>query len=201
MKWYRQYPRNNDIWKDRAYVRDRMSRLFVRNFNLATAVGEYETPWNYWEAGSFTVLDWDIVISREDVEKWEDAVKKNPGDVLVAPCKLYPCSTGLATAVYNCRVFDGKGGAKWINSHDRQRYADFVGFGMIYFPEWVLSYYHENEQYKNVLTDASFSDWHQKAMRDPIRVEWSVRPIHLHSGYDVEEVFRDDPQIAKEPVG
>lgn len=210
MNWYRQYPEDRTIWMDRAFIVDGFTKLYVRRFNLAGATIETAStngslisrpmPWNYWEAGSFTVLDWDIVISREDVENWEDTIAAAPNEVHVAPCKLYPCSTQLERPVYNHRVMTDNG-YKWINSHDRQRYADLVGFGMIYFPSFILELYHENREYRDVLTDATFSEWHRKAIREPIHVEWGIRPIHLHSGYDRPSGQRDDPQIAREPVG
>lgn len=207
MKWYRQYPENRQLWLDRAFVVDSLPKLYVSRFNLAGATIEcapegsiisHPGIWNYWEAGSFTVLDWDIVVSREDVETWEELVNKSPEDVHVAPCKLYPCSTQLGRTVWNHRVGDMQH-ARWID--DNERFGDLVGFGMIYLPEWILKLYNENYEYRDVLTDANFSEWYHKAIMTPIAVEWDVQPIHLHSGYDRPTEHRDDPQIAREPVG
>jgi hypothetical protein len=119
-----------------------------------------------------TVLEWDMALSREHRRVWWQRRRGELGCV-VAPYRVYEPA---GPSHWAHLVREPSGELRWLQ--EGESWCDVAAFGMIYLPRLVLAeLMAENPR---PLTDARVSSWHAEH-RGRIAVDWSVRPIHLHS--------------------
>lgn len=162
--------------------------LFVNNYDLSTGTSLLGSSngagWRSLLAKDipgFTLIEWDIAISLEDKEKWEETVHHWSEDrIQVAPYRLYPTSTGLDHPVWAHR--NGTGVTEhWIETHEPE--CKSPAFGMIWMPMWAARNF-KPPTHDPRFTDTNFSHWLRgcevSRLESSIPVHWNVSPIHLH---------------------
>lgn len=122
------------------------------------------------------IVEWDIAVSREDRLIFQAHCEAAPGSVRVAPYVLYPSSTGLPHPVLAHRRLESGGGLRWIRQGEQV--CDWFGLGMTYLPAPVIRQCLAETD--GPMSDASISEWHARTIKQLVRVDWIVRPIHLH---------------------
>lgn len=134
-------------------------------------------------------LDWDMAVSREDLERFARLAARTPDRVLVAPQRVDVGDgrRGLTKPVWNMRVNVG-GRLRHVTETDRT--CDLYGFGMVYLPGKLLRGFEDD--YRQALDagtvrydDTGFAGWATRE-QGPATIDWTVRPVHLH--YKISEV-------------
>lgn len=134
------------------------------------------------------LLEWDIAVDRDELAAFEDRCRRHPYRVRVAPYKLYH----VPGEPWAHRHVDDQGGERWVLEYEET--CDYFGFGMIYLPHMLIRRFEsspaparglpigvELEHYADRrFTDQTFSCWHRRQGYDPVRIDWDVRPVHLH---------------------
>jgi hypothetical protein len=136
-------------------------------------------------------LDWDMAVSREDLELFAVHARRHPDRVLVGPQRV-DVGDGrrfLREPVWNMRVYDGP---RLRNVRSGEPSCDLFGFGMVYLPGKLLAGF--EDQWRPELDEGSvrfddtgFSGWVWRE-QGPSAIDWSVHPVHLH--YRISEVIR-----------
>lgn len=135
-------------------------------------------------------LDWDMAVSREDLEAFARAARALRSTlVLVAPQRV-DVGDGrrhLREPVWNMRRYEG-GRLRHVTETDE--WCDLYGFGMVYLPGKLLREFEDT--FREQLDDGSvrfddtgFAGWASKEYGQAL-IAWSVRPVHLH--YAISEV-------------
>jgi hypothetical protein len=136
-------------------------------------------------------LDWDMAVSREDLEAFVDRARQAPQRVLVGPQRV-DVGDGrrhLTKPVWNMRRYVGRG-LEHVQEGDPT--CDLYGFGMVYLPHALLAGF--EARWRRELDDGSirfddtgFAGW-ATWEQGPAAIDWQVRPVHLH--YRISEVVR-----------
>lgn len=176
-RWLRSWP--DRVPADRAYVADQLPRLVISDYDYAPLANLNE---------DVVVIEWDMAISREDMQRFTVAARRQPDRVLVAPYTLYqPQPPHLAHRQALPQ------GSRWLRYLEPT--CDYFGFGLVYLPHelvraflaapapergrepWVpLGDYGDTR-----LHDQTFSVWHHyRSGQPPVTIAWDVRPVHLH---------------------
>jgi hypothetical protein len=153
------------------YVVDNVERLVIHGYD-ARALADLQAD--------LIVLEWDIAVSKEDLERFAAQARADPGRVLVAPYRLYPeANRGLREAIWAHRREPGN-----IPVTPADQICHRFGFGMAYLPRALLEAFTGDWLARNPygnLTDETFSGWHYRNAADPdVLICWDVRPVHLH---------------------
>lgn len=164
MRWVRTWPER--IPAGRSYVVDGLPRIEMSGHDYAPVLGQLD--------GDTVIVEWDLAVSREDMDRFTSICEFAGGRVRVAPYVLYPVSTGLPEPVWAHRHV-GRNPA-WIKTGDLS--CDLFSFGLVYLPHAIVKRYLETDP--GVAGDARFSQWHHAAGLGPVPVCWDVRPVHLH---------------------
>lgn len=153
----------------RAYVDDEYPRIFIDNYDHSGLAALDE---------NVLLLEWDIAVSPEDVNRFADFALKDPSRVAAAPYRLYPVSTGLAGVVWSHRLVVSQ--VPWMLRWGiGERFADMVSLGMTYLPRDVIRHY-LRENHGQPFTDTLFGMWHYRVIGKKIPIDWRVHPVHLH---------------------
>jgi hypothetical protein len=136
-------------------------------------------------------LDWDMAVSREDLERFATRARQAPDRVLVGPQRV-DVGDGrrhLREPVWNMRRYVGPAMEHVPTGAPT---CDLYGFGMVYLPGKLLRAF--EDRWRAELDDGSvrfddtgFAGWTTKE-QGPAEIDWSVRPVHLH--YAISEVIR-----------
>lgn len=164
MRWVRTWP--TKIPNDRSYVVDQLPRIEMDSYNYVPVLEQLD--------GDTVVVEWDVVVSQEDIGLFTLLCQLEPNRVRVAPYRLYPVSTNLPDAVWAHRRFGRL--PQWIR--EGEPYCDQFGFGLVYLPHSIVAKYLATSP--EVTGDSIFSQWHHDAGLGPVPVSWDVRPVHLH---------------------
>ena len=121
-------------------------------------------------------LDWDTAVSREDLLAFAGHAQARPGRILTAPCRLY--RRGLP-ARWNVSLYDRARPEGFVTAAEGTELVHATGFGMVYLPRDLLAGYVAANPGRP-MTDLSFCWWHHHEAEPFLRVDWSVRPVHLH---------------------
>jgi hypothetical protein len=150
----------------RAHVEDDLERYLNRPYDYSglKAYGD-----------DILLLEWDIAVSRTDLGIFAQRVKGSEWPV-VAP-------------------FLSRAGAKYMHwraqttAVEAERYrpirkgepdCDLFGFGMVYFPAWVLRDYPPGWGNSSILSDGSLPRWLQTLPQaKPVPVDWGITVVHL----------------------
>lgn len=131
------------------------------------------------------LLEWDVAVGVEDLERFIDRARSDPTRIIVAPYRLY---------VSTIRETPLPGGPKWVHRYDTGRHVDtgdpfchWFGLGMAYLPREIvrvfsidLANHLKQNQWVEGFNDCSFSIWHWRVTRQQVPICWDVRPVHLH---------------------
>jgi hypothetical protein len=171
-------PPHPDIKRGRNFIEDEFPKTYITEYDN-TPLLEY--------ASDLVVLEWDIAVSKEDLEIFCELAAQTPDQVMVAPYKLYPESDPQAIpagGVYAHRIVQNAATlhARWLTVADW--YCDLFGFGMVYLPQELIKGFMAAQDRNNLpdhrMTDANFSAWHYREVKQPVAVNWACKPVHLH---------------------
>jgi hypothetical protein len=149
----------------RAHVEDDLERYLNRPYDYSglAAYGD-----------DILLLEWDIAVSRTDLGIFAQRVKGRDWP-MVAP-------------------FLDRDGTKWMHwrrfgEPAKEQYrplrkwepdCDLFGFGMVYFPAWVLRDYPPGWGNSSILSDGSLPRWLQSLPHArPVPVDWDIVVVHL----------------------
>ena len=188
MRWVRSWPL--PMPAHRAYVMDELERLLTAD--------DYDyTPLWYWfernpDEQGVCLIEWDIALEPPQYELFASMAAVNPDRVLVAPQALHHVSP--AGSVWAHRALNPLGGERWVEY--LEPVCDYFAFGLIYFPRAAVQLFMESPApergrplvapggYEDCrFTDQTFSVWHRHRYTGggPVKIEWSIRPVHLHA--------------------
>jgi hypothetical protein len=138
------------------------------------------------------LLEWDIAAGQEQLIRFAQAARIDPGRVLVAPYRIYPAG------VWAHRRWDGTGtgtvspvGASPIATGDPV--CNLFGFGMTYLPRGLPRQFTESG-WSAHFGDVPFSMWHHQHVTPVVPICWDVRPVHLN--YQIPKEFQRWPKIS-----
>jgi hypothetical protein len=179
MKITRTWPSPDpEIKRGRNYIEDEFPRTYIKEYDNSSLI-DYKDD--------LVVLEWDIAVSLEDLECFCEIAAQTPEQVMVAPYKLYPESDPQAipaNGAFAHRVVQNPVTlhARWITVADW--YCDLFSFGMVYLPKDLISGFIQAQESSGLadkrMTDANFSAWHYRQVKQPVAINWAVKPIHLH---------------------
>lgn len=177
MKVVRSWPK--EVPAGRGHVVDPLPRFVMETYDYRGLVDIGD---------DLVLLEWDIAVSKEDLELFVGQAKAEPERVRVAPYKLY-AGTGsnelLPQEVWaHRRYFDVniKATASFVSAGDLT--CHLFGLGMVYLPHTILRRYAED--CPGHFSDGSFSAWHNVHVEAEPPISWDVRPVHLH--YPIERI-------------
>lgn len=185
MRWLRAWPVL--MPPHRAYVVDELERLHQSDYDY--------TPLGAWFADNpdepgVIIIEWDVAIDPDQALNFERMCSNFPKFPMAAAHKLHHVE-GYGS-VWAHRMIEGEG-ERWLR--DREIWADRIAFGLVYLPRTpVLEFLQAESPARGAplytpggyedgrFTDQTFSMWyrHRYSHGGPFRVEWSVRPVHLH---------------------
>ena len=185
MRWLRSWPLEFDEGQlqSRAHVIDSLPRLYTRDYDY-TPLGEIDDD--------VIIIEWDIAVSSDQAEFFEKLVLIDMGRPLVAAHRLYHVEQDRMVWAHR-KMTDEVGGERWISELEPQ--CDRFAFGLIYLPRYLVRQFLAAPApargaplvtpggYTDTrFTDQTFSMWyrHRCESGGPVRVEWSVQPVHLH---------------------
>ena len=166
----------------RAYVVDELPRFTQSDYDY-TGLADL--------GADICLIEWDIAVAREQLERFMTHAAARPRDVLVAPHRLYHVAHD--EPVWAHRVVDADGSERWLRSGELE--ADYVAFGLIYLPQTLIQAFVSApapERGRSPFLpaacgytdcrfiDQTFSVWHRHALGRRVAVDWTVRPVHLH---------------------
>lgn len=176
--WVRSWP-TPDVYPTvchRPHVIDDLYHLEIRDHDYATARDDLARLASSSRLPGLFLVEWDIVLDRDDYILFRDIAMREPSRILVAPYKLWPRSTG-------------KGSAIWAHSDNGKfidpsiTWCDQFSFGCIYIPWFdIFEFLERPPKPDGRMTDTNFSTWYKTRRFLSARLTWQVRPIHLHWG-------------------
>lgn len=180
MKWIRTFPRV--IPRDRWYVSDGLERVYIRDYDFTPLL---DVP------DDFIMLEWDIVLSRSQMEEWEARITLDLDKIRVLPYRLpYHLDQGEpawahrhAPPVPTINDLDViRQNRDWVREGDAD--CELFGFGAVYIPRYMMDEFRESEYYRREqrINDHHFSAWHWLEKHRSVPIDWDIRPIHLHEG-------------------
>ena len=186
MKIIRSWPA--DIPVNRNYVVDNLPKFVMGDYSYR-ALGDLNDD--------VLLVEWDMAISKEDLDTFVAHVQERPDRVLVAPYRIYQDTSDPT-------VFPDP---FWVHRRfvtpDRMRHVvegdescHLWGLGVTYIPRFVIRGF--LDAWPGHFNDASLSGWHWRNVEEETRIAWDVRPVHLH--YPIEDVAArvDDTQESPE---
>lgn len=164
MKLLRSWPAR--VPDGRNHVVDDIEKLVIDNY-------AYEKLFNVDD--DIVMLEWDIAVDPEDLERFTTAARESPDDVVVAPYRLRrppPRST------------------VWVHRFDTNRHVQegdpfchWFGLGLTYLPKRIVSAFHaelEQRKWPEGFNDCTLSMWHWRVLQKEVPIMWNVRPVHMH---------------------
>lgn len=155
----------------RSYVVDTLPRHVMSDYSYR-GLGDY--------GDDILLIEWDMAVSREDLVRFAELVAERPGEVLVAPYKVYTPTRRLAPLPggpkwVHRRYVGDKESTRWVTEDDAE--CDLWGLGLAYLPRAVIEEF--LAFWPGHFNDTAISGWHFDRY-GPVRIAWDVRPIHLH---------------------
>lgn len=123
------------------------------------------------------LLDWDMAVHRDDLEKFALRAGRTPGRVLVAPYVAYPDTRpGLRRPTWTMRRYDG---AQLRYVETGEPTCHLFGFGMTYLPRArILAFANANPETR--FDDTAFAGWMYRKTGWEVPITWDIRPVHLN---------------------
>lgn len=178
MKIIRSWPKH--VPSGRAYVYDDLPRFVMETYDyrgLADAFTE-----------DLILLEWDIAVDRDALERFIAWCEVEPDRVRVAPYRLW-APTGsndpLSNAPWAHRAYhypEVKATMRYVDEGEPT--CHMFGLGMVYLPHEIVRAYADAAP--GHFSDGSFSAWHSNNVAFETPIAWDVRPVHLH--YPIERM-------------
>jgi hypothetical protein len=158
----------------RAHVVDNIERLVMDGYDYRV-LGDVNDD--------VLLLEWDIAVGLEDLERFAAAATEDPGRVLVAPYRLYSYASGRPhLGRWAHRRYEGDPATGHLRHVDENDTAcHLFGLGMTYLPRDITQAF--LAAWDGRVCDVSLSGWHYRNITPEVPIAWDVRPVHLH--YDI----------------
>jgi hypothetical protein len=143
----------------RSYVQDDLEKLYTRPFDIS-GLKQYHDD--------IVLLEWDIAVSRLDLARFTANAK---GDWPV----VAPFLDRRSERYMHWR----KEPVGYRAIRKDEPTCDLFGFGMVYFPEWVIRDYPMGYGNSNTMTDGNLPRWLQEQEQRPVPVDWTITVVHL----------------------
>jgi hypothetical protein len=159
----------------RNYVVDTLPRFVMDDYSYR-GLGDY--------ADDVLLIEWDMAIGKEDLDRLIDHVSEAPGRVLVTPYRVYQQTERpemLPRPVWVHRRYN-EGEQSMRHVDEGEPTCHLWGLGVTYLPRQVIRSF--LAAWPGHFNDAAVSGWHYKNIEKETRIAWDVRPVHLH--YPIE---------------
>jgi hypothetical protein len=173
MRLLRSFPRS--VPPHRAYVIDDIPKLIIDNHDYRPLASV---------DADVLLLEWDVAVDREDLERFAERARQTPGRVLVAPYRIPADLYHLPAPCWAHRHWDGTGtgtvipvGATPVATGDPT--CNLFGLGMVYLPRALVRRFLA-DGYATHFGDKEFSMWHAERVAREVPIAWEVRPVHLN---------------------
>lgn len=173
MKLLRSWP--SVIPPNRPYVVDGMTRAVMANHDYSSVLRHVDDD--------VLLLEWDIAVDHEDLVGFARRAAKTPGDVLVAPYRIYyPHLPQIP--IWAHRRWDGRpegmsNPAGAVPVTDDAEQCNLFGLGLVYLPRDLIRGFLAIP-YARHMGDVEFSIWHYRHVRRDVPIDWATRPVHLN---------------------
>jgi hypothetical protein len=188
VKIVRSWPEN--VPPNRNYVVDNLPKFVMGDYSYR-GLGDLNDD--------VLLIEWDMAISKEDLELFIEHVREQPDRVLVTPYRIYQDTAGtelLPKPIWVHRRFrlPDEDSARHVTEDDQT--AHLWALGVTYLPRFVIRGF--LERWPGHFNDVSLSGWHYRNIAPEVRIDWDVRPVHLH--YPIEDIATrvDDTQETPE---
>lgn len=175
MKLIRSWPAS--VPAGRAHVVDTVERLVIEQFGYQS-LDQVEDD--------VLLIEWDIAIDREGLQRFAECARGDQHRVLVAPYRLY--YPELPEPVWAHRLWGGEPvgqhhpvGCTQVTEDDKN--CNLFGLGMAYLPREIIRAVVDAKPASRI-GDTELSMWHYRNVATDVPICWDVRPVHLH--YDIE---------------
>jgi hypothetical protein len=149
----------------RAHVEDDLERYLNRPYDYSglAAYGD-----------DILLLEWDIAVSRTDLGIFAQRVKGRDWPAVA------PFLDRDGTKYMHWRRFGEPNREQYRPIRKGEPDCDLFGFGMVYFPAWVLRDYPPGWGNSSILSDGSLPRWLQSLPHArPVPVDWDIVVVHL----------------------
>lgn len=189
MKLLRSWP--EVIPTGRNFVVDDIPKLIMKNYDYSVLADV---------ADDILLIEWDVAVGMEELTRFVQRAAATPDKVLAAPYRLYSgFSTRLPKPEWTAWRYHNndqiQGGTYQVEPGTPT--AHITSFGFTYLPRHAILGYLaardraiDGKQWR--FSDISFFGWHYRCVEQEVRLDWSVKPVHLH--YEL-------PSEIKETVG
>lgn len=170
MKFVRSWPESVPV--GRCYVTDTLERFVMKDY-CYRGLGDYDDD--------VLLIEWDMAVHREELESFIDQARSNPGEVLVAPYKIYTPTAraeNLRKPLWVCRRYTDETTTQARHVDEGEPTCHLWGLGLTYLPRAVIRSFLDS--WPGHFSDASISGWHYRNIAEETRIAWDVRPVHLH---------------------
>jgi hypothetical protein len=151
----------------RSYVVDQIERLVIENHDYRSLLDVED---------DVCLLEWDIAVSKGDLEIFADIARTRSDSVLVAPYLLY-----TPDPVWAHRTWPGgtltPEGAEPVRTGALT--CNLFGLGMVYLPRAAIRGFRLSG-WANHFGDVEFSMWHYHNVDTEVPITWAVQPVHLN---------------------
>lgn len=151
----------------RPYVQDDLPRILLREYD--------NRPLADLDADALVILEWDIAADGCELQAFREHAERAPDLPLAAPYKI-----------------GEEPGRRWVNAigdgdsfrqvREGEPWCYWFGLGLTYLPMPLIRAFFDARipGTDGRFTDSNFCRWWQKGSA----IDWSVRPVHLHGGWD-----------------
>jgi len=125
-------------------------------------------------------MDWDQAVDLADLRRFAANARRSPDEVLVAPTLIWQDGDAVLPdgPKWNVKRFHpGMTSLYWLEEGSER--CNLFGFGVIYLPQSLIKRFLAGRP-GAVMDDTTFAVWHYQEVRPEARVDWTVRPVHLH---------------------
>lgn len=175
MKLVRSWPA--EIPEGRSYVVDDIDRFVMgrdgdRQFDYRHLV-EYDDD--------IVLIEWDIAVGGEQLERFMARAKAEPNRVRVAPYLLYRGGRdGRPQVPFYCHRIRDPGTRSWVRG-PQDLECHMFGFGLIYLPADLIRRFVAQMQPGSHFGDTEFSRWHMRNVKpNGVPIDWDCHAVHLH---------------------
>jgi hypothetical protein len=150
----------------RSFVVDQTTKLVIDGYDYSP-LGDVDDD--------VVLLEWDVAVDQEGLQRFVAAAAEDLGRVIVAPYRLFVATQSgrpLPKPVWCHRRADGR------HVHTGEPTCAMFGLGMVYLPRRLVAAFLED--WRGHFSDAAFSGWHRRHVAAEVPITWDIRPAHLH---------------------
>lgn len=169
----------------RSYVQDGIERLVMDRYDYRILADVDD---------DILLLEWDIAVGLDDLERLIERCQSESWRVQVAPYRIYQSLSGRSYyfhPLWAHRRYEGtptEGTTRIIQVSDLT--CHLFGFGCVYLPRNLVRKFLDWYPPTDHFDDVAFSSWHYIYGPDPeVPVHWDVAAVHLH--YQIPDPERD----------